>query len=390
MIQLANLVGCIPRRNTRIPVVIVISSQLVKHRHCIFVNVFILTIVLVWSCYRQSSLVSYRAVAVSSEDKLTPFAAAVSCSRPIITMFTTFKLSSAKLSIVRRTLHNWASLRPSLQPVLYITNEQHAGSGEILNEARVLGWQVYRVPLVAHNTSLPVLKNMFRHVFNVSQTKFYGFANGDILFTNELIETLLYLDVSIQWKRFLISSRRTNVDEKILPNRSSDMKTLLRIGKRGTLFLPNSADLFITTSSSYPWHLVHPFVVGRVGYDNWLLAQALIWKIPVVDITNTAPSLHQTDEEGNRAGFSSILSSEERNRNLQFVPNWRKLSLGRITCAPYSTRWDAFKSLSLTLTPITDPLCLKYFSAFNISQSYWFKLCPRCDVANWFVNKVLK
>lgn len=44
---------------------------------------------------------------------------------------------------------------------------------------------------------------------------------------------------------------------------------------KGTLFTTNAQDYFISTKNGYPWDTIPDFVVGRVGYDNWLVVTAL-------------------------------------------------------------------------------------------------------------------
>jgi len=46
-------------------------------------------------------------------------------------------------------------------------------------------------------------------------------------------------------------------------------------------------------------------VVGRVGYDNFLVVNALRHGVSVVDATDTLTALHQTTRDGNLAGYGS-------------------------------------------------------------------------------------
>ncbi len=40
----------------------------------------------------------------------------------------------------------------------------------------------------------------------------------------------------------------------------------------GQPFVTDAQDFFIVGRDSYPWSEVPDFVVGRVGYDNWLVS----------------------------------------------------------------------------------------------------------------------
>lgn len=60
---------------------------------------------------------------------------------------------------------------------------------------------------------------------------------------------------------------------------------------------------------------VPPFVIGRIGYDNWLVDKAYhlqeqedargVPRVSLVDVSDSVKALHQTDEKGSRAGFRS-------------------------------------------------------------------------------------
>ena len=103
----------------------------------------------------------------------------------------------------------------------------------------------------------------------------------------------------------LVIGRRTNVrvNDKLglyLPDDVTES------AKKGKLFLFSAEDYFIMTANGYPWHRVpKDLVVGRVGYDNFLVVNALHHGVSVVDATNTLTALHQTSRDGNWAGFAS-------------------------------------------------------------------------------------
>jgi len=101
----------------------------------------------------------------------------------------------------------------------------------------------------------------------------------------------------------LVVGRRTNVrgNDKLLRYLPGDVTELAK--KKGQLFMFSAIDYFIMTSTGYPWHRVpRDVVVGRVGYDNFLVLNALRHRVSVVDATNTITALHQTGRDGNMAG----------------------------------------------------------------------------------------
>ncbi len=214
----------------------------------------------------------------------------------------------------------------------------------------------------------------------VHKSRFYGFANGDIIFPDGLLETLCYLHNNIPWKRYMLTARRINVNMSEIPTTSlRDAQKMHNVRKRGRLFIPNALDLFVVSGDSYPWAQVPPFVIGRIAYDNWLLANGLMRNISIVDVTRTVPLLHQTDHEGNNAGRDKVKDVSDKQRNVDLLKDKVMLELGRVTCAPYITMYDAFKRPSLYMGDMeADWMCVKYMKRYNITIKQWQTHCPSC------------
>jgi len=108
----------------------------------------------------------------------------------------------------------------------------------------------------------------------------------------------------------MVIGRRTDV---LIRNRTlydaHDVADVARA--EGKLHSAYGMDYFAIANNSYPWHLIPDFfVIGRPGYDNYLVAMALMSNMCVVDATRTVVALHQTDEEG--------ISSGERSNNSNY------------------------------------------------------------------------
>ena len=102
----------------------------------------------------------------------------------------------------------------------------------------------------------------------------------------------------------LVIGRRTNVlgNDKLRQYVPDDVTSLAK--SAGNLFMHSAEDYFITTAQGYPWHRVpRDVVIGRVGYDNFLVVNALRHNVSVVDATNTLLAVHQTGHDGNTAGY---------------------------------------------------------------------------------------
>lgn len=103
---------------------------------------------------------------------------------------------------------------------------------------------------------------------------FYAYANGDILFVENLIDALMCILNSYfnQTTPMLIVGRRTNI-ESVTEEQASTHNNVLHVDKKGILFIPDAEDYFIS-NQNYPLSDIPEVVVGRVAYNNWLVLNA--------------------------------------------------------------------------------------------------------------------
>lgn len=222
---------------------------------------------------------------------------------PIITLFTTWGPTndSEKVTIHRRTLRNWASLKPKVELVVFTNSSEDAKVAEEYG-ADVL-------PILEHKGGgAPVLRWMFERVKRDHLVStLYGFVNSDILFTDKLISTLETIIRNKNMKKpVFIVGRRINV-KGVTDNETETFDGIESISKdRGELFSANAEDFFIT-NAAFPWPKIVDVVVGRLAYDNWIVGHVICnMKIDVIEVTETVTSVHQTSKAGgNYEGFKS-------------------------------------------------------------------------------------
>jgi len=133
----------------------------------------------------------------------------------------------------------------------------------------------------------------------------------------------------------LVIGRRTNVrgNDELRRYLPTDVAELAK--DNGTLFTHSAEDYFIMTARGYPWYMVpRDVVVGRAGYDNFLVLNAVRHRVSVVDATDTVTALHQTDSEGNMAGHRTTFSRY----NMQLLGRFHAAG-GTTASAKYITRF---------------------------------------------------
>lgn len=249
---------------------------------------------------------------------------------PSITLFTTHGMDAKGKSFKNTTFTNWSLLEKVVK--LLFTNHI-----KLESNASTKLWN----PLpVTHQSEdgYPVLRTMFNTAMRISLTDFYVYANSDILFDTSMLETVTSLKQFFDFNRrpILVIGRRTNVyhiTSKEAENHFHLRKTSV---VNGELFTTGAEDYIITTRL-FPWKTVPNLVVGRLAYDNWLVAHArCTLKIDVIDVTETLLAVHHTTKTGTWESAQKPNSCyntrllKEGNRSLNF-------QAGLTSCAEWMT-----------------------------------------------------
>ena len=260
-------------------------------------------------------------------------------SAPLLTLTTTCGSSADRLIVCKNAIMNWARLSTNVNLILFDTDPELRLLGE------TFGWLTVRPPSTLYG--LPVLKELFIRAQQLYSTPYYGYANGDLLFTDDLLVTLRAISGYHFHgnKGLLIVGRRTNFNLTDLSSahRYSFEEVRWR-ALNGSLFQYNAQDYFIVTKDSFFWPDLPNFVVGRVAYDNWLVTRAILDRVLVVDATDTILALHQTGRGGNFEGHKSRLlkgkEKESASVNEKLAGRWYSYDLGRTFCSDLLTTWS--------------------------------------------------
>jgi len=215
-------------------------------------------------------------------------------TRPLLTLFTVFDLSNKKPYknfAHRAVIKNWATFMPAIQPVLF-----HYGKGHpLVMQASDAKWDLLRFTSF-NKFGTPKLKPMFSKIFDTYNSSFYGFANGDILFSQSLSHTLKKIEAKLErlYNNVLVVGQRTNFNINL--NESDAIYNISNIdtlGRAAYLFRTDAIDYFFFSSgNSLNWTALADVVIGRPGYDNYLVSKSLKSGVNVIDATTTLLALH--------------------------------------------------------------------------------------------------
>lgn len=230
--------------------------------------------------------------------------------KSLLTLFTTWVYDPDKFSIYNRTLLNWKTLG-NVNLIVF------SNSSEVQYYSQLAGW--HTLPVIEEADGVPVLSAMFSAAMEKFDSIFYGFANGDIIFTDSILVTLqrIWCDLIIKQlvQNMLIIGRRVNVPADLITNEvAKSWAQIISISQEhGSLFQTDAEDYFIT-DRNFPWKNFLPVVVGRRGYDNWIVSYSRYRNITVIDSSESILCVHQTLEtRGNYEGLS------KGNYNLEII-----------------------------------------------------------------------
>lgn len=214
------------------------------------------------------------------------------------------------------TLHTLACLAPAAPRLVF-------GGGEAVAELCVRFGARHLWP---GHQSLPRLDALLADARQACpNATHFIYLNGDILVMPSLLAVLE--DVAARFPAFLLAARRLNIeppgDLTALPPAALAAHLACLARHHGSLGGIGALDLF-----AFPVHCftaVPPLVIGRAGWDNWLVADALRSGLTVVNATGAGQLLHQNHgyehlPDGQRSVVSDGLAQENQRWLEQLTP----------------------------------------------------------------------
>ena len=256
-------------------------------------------------------------------------------TKALALMFTTFSDNPKKQNTFANVIKNWATFQPTIHPVLFFTNP----NSRLNALAAQYDWIVMPCPRV-NKYNIPVLRYMYISAYNITKAQFYGYVNGDILFDSGLITTLQKMNLELPYlNTSLLSGRRYQTGS----NCTTQIINIWKPERVRTLSMSSSLDStwaldYFFVTRDYPWNDIQDVVIGRVGYDNYMVIRSNELNVSTVDITNTISALHQCIDQDRAA----IRDECDTNFNLDINGmNGMTWENGRTTSLRFQTEYNA-------------------------------------------------
>jgi hypothetical protein len=243
---------------------------------------------------------------------------------PGLTIFAIPKRFDGHFGVIQRNaIRSWARLEPTPQIILLGSDD---GTAEMAAE---IGAR--HLPDIASSASgAPMFDDVISKGQQHAQADTVCFLNADIVLTPVWNRAVWAVR---RWRpQYLMVGRRWNLDitaplDFARPEWSRELvdAAITRGEMASNMFI----DYFV-----FPRGMltdVPPFVIGRPGYDNWLLWSVRRRRIPLIDATREAPVVHQNHDYshikaagGDPGGRQAYLKGEDTRRNAELAGGWRR------------------------------------------------------------------
>lgn len=188
--------------------------------------------------------------------------------------------------IQKNALNSWRSLGNNIQIIILGDSQGSKENAKMINA-------LYIPDVKSSKSGVPYLSDMFLKAKKYSKYDILTFINADIILPKNFLDIVskVYSQYS---NKFLLVGHRWDLEvNKHLDYRNNnEIAGFWEHAKINSKKHPESGiDYFVFKKSMFK--KVPDFVIGRPGYDNWLIWKARRQFVPLIDISNDIFALHQ-------------------------------------------------------------------------------------------------
>ena len=230
---------------------------------------------------------------------------------PLITLFSAPKpFTNSHIAMIQRNAIKSWTLLSDVEVILL-------GEEEGLAEAaRELG--VRHIPHVARNANgTPLISSMFQLAREHSTSDLLCIINADMILLPDFVEAAR--QVAEIKDKFVLLSQRWDYDITAPIDFSEGWQDRLRTAVHGqnNLHRPAGSDFFLFPKSCYTD--IPAFIIGRAGWDNWMIYKARREGWPVIDCTPSVMIVHQNHDYSHLPGGKPHYEHPDTNENIRLA-----------------------------------------------------------------------
>ena len=240
----------------------------------------------------------------------------------MITIFSNPRPFNGPFDLIQQNaIKSWKHLNSKVQIILF--EDEEGTTKKIANELHV----DLITDVKTNEFGTPLIDGVFEKIKEYAKFDIVAQVNADIILSNDFVKTINKVCLLLEKNPFLMVGRRWDLDvKKAIKFDSQGMwfqKLINRLPIEGKLHGMSGIDYWIFRKD----YLFDPppFVVGRPGFDSWLVYKARSNKIPVIDATELITIIHQNHDYPLKREESFHIECE---RNFKLVGGyWSAFSL---------------------------------------------------------------
>ena len=237
----------------------------------------------------------------------------------MLTLFTTAKPFIGHINVIQRNaLRSWQQVHPDVEILLF---GDDAGAAQVCAE---LG--IRHVPAVGKNRyGTKYLASIYDQAHELARHDLLCHLNCDILLLDDFPAAVKR--VAAATEPFLLAGRRWDVDirEPLTFKNIGWQDEVRKLAIQANRQRPSQwIDYFVFRKGLFHKQIPE-FVIGRPGWDNWLLWHALRSGARLIDVSAVVCAVHQNHDYGyHPEGEKGVWEGEEAQENYALLENRRK------------------------------------------------------------------
>ena len=211
--------------------------------------------------------------------------------------------------IQRNAIKSW-TLLPDVEVILL---GEETGLAEAAKE---LG--VKHIPNVARNDAgTPLISSMFQLARENSNSDLLCIINADMILMPDFVEAARRSRMLRD--KYVLLSQRWDYDITEPIDYAEGWESQLRkaVRKQNQLHRPAGSDFFLFPKSCYVD--IPNFIIGRAGWDNWMIYKARAEKWAVIDCTPSVMIVHQNHDYSHLPGGKPHYEHPDTNENIRLA-----------------------------------------------------------------------
>jgi hypothetical protein len=229
----------------------------------------------------------------------------------LITLFSAPKpFTNPHIAMIQRNAIKSWTLLPDVEVIL-LGEEQG-----LAEAAKELG--VKHIPNVERNANgVPLISSMFKLARENSTSELLCIINADMILMSDFVEAAK--KVKGLRSKFVLLSQRWDLDVTAPLDFSGDWSCGLRsmVNGQGQLHRPAGSDFFLFPKSCYTD--IPNFIIGRAGWDNWMIYKARKENWAVIDCTPSVMIVHQNHDYAHLPDGKPHYEHPETNENIRLA-----------------------------------------------------------------------